>query len=560
ELTDKRTSVPASVSGASLLTSALDFTNGINFSTTTNTTLNAANALSSLFTIDVDGSGNPVTLDMSHLKTVNASLTGSQIAAEATAVLNRKFGDEAYFDFSAAGANIFNISSSRISSTATTPVTITLAANSNGITDLSKVTINQAVAAIQAQIDASALKVTTAGSTFGNVTVSYDYATQGFKFTDGTNVVSLKSGAVKNEVMGLTTTAVTVDDTGHYPGKVIPNGSVLRASTEQRFGMKVTFDSVNKIFKVESGKTGDGSSIAITNVSAAGLALFGLSAATVNKSDLATRGIASEPAIAYGATPTINLSNNFAVDATNNKFVVTVDGIKGTVELPIDSNYSLSTFMAKLEKGINAMGSNGGVGGAPTTVNGVKVSYDAVKNRFVFTTGTTGADSFIKISGSSNWGLETVEAGRGTTSTWIKPTQHSDYVGGAIQPKYIDGAGNETTNGDGFTTLPAWSPIYLDKGELTFDTGGNLVSPVEGTQLETVYLEGGKGALTINIDYSASTQFSSAFAVLSQSQDGAPEGDLVGVTIANDGLVSASFSNGTQKSLAKILLVNFSSP
>jgi len=35
---------------------------------------------------------------------------------------------------------------------------------------------------------------------------------------------------------------------------------------------------------------------------------------------------------------------------------------------------------------------------------------------------------------------------------------------------------------------------------------------------------------------------------------------LVGVTIGNDGLVSASYSNGTQKSLAKILLTNFSSP
>jgi flagellar hook-basal body protein len=34
----------------------------------------------------------------------------------------------------------------------------------------------------------------------------------------------------------------------------------------------------------------------------------------------------------------------------------------------------------------------------------------------------------------------------------------------------------------------------------------------------------------------------------------------VGVTIGNDGLVSASFSNGTQKSLAKILLTNFSNP
>jgi flagellar hook-basal body protein len=559
ELTDKRTSSRASLEGASLTSSTLDFTNGINFSSTTNTALAATDALKTLFTIDVDGSGNPVTLDLSHLKTVNTALTGSQIAAEATAVLNRKFGDEAYFDFSAAGANTFNISTSRIAGSVTTPVPITLAANADGITDLNKVTINQAVAAIQARINASTLNVTS-GATTGNVTVSYDYSTQSFKFADGTNTISLKSGATKNEVLGLTTTAVTVDDTGHYPGKVIPNGSVLRPASEQRFGMKISFDSVNKVFKFESGKTGDASSIAISSVNAAGLALFGLTAGSVTKTDLATRGIPSEPGIAYGATPTINLTNNFAVDATNNKFVVTVDGIKGTVELPIDSNYSLSTFMSKLEKGINAMGSNSAIGGTPTTVNGVKVSYDAVKNRFVFTTGTTGADSFIKISGSSNWGLETVEAGRGTTSTWIKPTQHSDFVGGAVQPKYIDGAGNETTNGDGFTVLPAWSPIFLDKGELTFDTGGNLVSPVEGTQLETVYLEGGKGALTINIDYSASTQFSSAFAVLSQSQDGAPEGDLVGVTIANDGLVSASFSNGTQKSLAKILLVNFSSP
>ena len=561
ELTDKRTSARAAVDGASLTTSTLDFTNGINFSTVASPSpLAVTDALKSLFTIDVDGSGNPVALDLDHLKSVTTPLTGSQIAAEATAVLNRKFGDEAYFDFSAAGANIFNISSSRVPGTVTTPVTITLAANANGITDLNKVTINQAVAAIQAQITASTALTVASGATAGTVKVSYDYSTQSFKFADGTNTISLKSGTTKNEVLGLTTTAVTVDDTGHYPGKVIPNGTVLRPISEQRFGMKISFDSVNKVFKFESGKTGDDSSIAISNVNAAGLALFGLTASSVTKSTLATRGIASQPGIAYGATPTINLTNNFAVDATNNKFVVTVDGIKGTVELPIDSNYSLSTFMSKLEKGINAMGSNSAIGGTPTTVNGVKVSYDAAKNRFVFTTGTTGADSFIKISGSSNWGLETVEAGRGTTSTWIKPTQHSDFVGGAIQPKYIDGAGNETTNGDGFTVLPAWSPIFLDKGELTFDTGGNLVSPVEGTQLETVYLEGGKGALTINIDYSASTQFSSAFAVLSQSQDGAPEGDLVGVTIANDGLVSASFSNGTQKSLAKILLVNFSSP
>jgi len=518
--------------------------------------------LSKLFTVDFENSGNPITLDLSYLRSINAPLTGTQIAAEATAALNRKFGDEAYFDFSDSASKTFVVTSSRVTTTANnitspTAFTINLAAGANGLpADLTKVTVNQAVTAMQQLMDATALN----GGTANKVTVSYDFATQGFKFLDGTNTVTLKSGTTKNDVLGLTTTAVTADETGNLGTKSIPNGSTLRASTEQRYGMKMTYDSVNKIFKLSSGKTGDESSVAITATSAAGTALFGFSDTAVTKSSLAVRGIASTPAITYGTTPTVNLANNFAVDSSNNSFVVTVDGIKGTVKLPIDSNYSLSTFMAKLEKGINALGTNSSINGTPTTVNGVKVSYDAQNNRFKFTTGTTGEDSFIKISGSNAWGLETVEAGRGTTTSWIKPTQHQDYVGGAFQPKYIDGDGNETTNGDGFTTLPSWSPVFLDKGELTFDTGGNLVSPKEGTQLETVYLAGGKGALTINIDYSASTQFSSAFAVLSQSQDGAPEGDLVGVTIGNDGLVSASFSNGSQKSLAKILLVNFSSP
>ena len=570
ELTDKRTSVPASVSGTAI--SNYDLTTGINFSTTTAfTTTN----LKDLMTVNFEDSTVPVSLDLSHLKSIDATLTGTQIAAEITAVMNRQFGDQAYFDLTDTASKTFQISTSRLTTgtgSSASPLTITLAADAtNGpIKDITKATIPQVVAAIQAKLDAdtnltTGTNLTSASPTYTNrVVVSYDYATQGFKFVDSTNTISVKSGSTtKNEVLGFPVTAVALNENGLSGLKAVPNGVSERAAAEQRYGMKVEYDSVNKVFTMKSGTTGDASSISITVPSTNTIAtsLLGFTNSSVTKSTLATRGIASTPAVAIGTTPTINLANNFAVDATNNTFVVTVDGIKGTVVLPIDSNYSLSTFMSKLEKGINAMGTNPSVtGGTPTTVNGVKVSYDAINNKFVFTTGTKGSDSFIKISGSSNWGLENVEAGRGTTSTWINPTQHKDVVSGALQPKYIDGAGNETTNGDGFTTLPAWSPIYLDKGELTFDTGGNLVSPVEGTQLETVYLAGGKGALTINIDYSASTQFSSAFAVLSQSQDGAPEGDLVGVTIGNDGLVSASFSNGTQKSLAKILLVNFSSP
>ena len=316
---------------------------------------------------------------------------------------------------------------------------------------------------------------------------------------------------------------------------------------------------MNKQFYLESGTTGDASSITVSGVSTQAATALGLNSTVVSTETVATRGIYSTAATTSGSTPTVNTATNFSVDATNNKFIVTVDGIKSTVSLDI-REYSLAEFTQALQDKINAMQEVRTDGLTPKEVNGVKVAFDTVKKAFQFTSGTTGADSFMKISGEPIWGLSAVEASRGETSSWIQPTQHVDYVNGTPQPKYIDAQGNETTSTDGYVGLPAWSPVYLDKGELTFDTGGKLVSPIEGTQLETVYLAGGKGALRINIDYSASTQYSSAFAVLSQSQDGAPEGDLVGVTIGNDGLVSASFSNGSQKSLAKILLANFSSP
>ena len=609
EMTDKRVSTAAKVSGTAV---TADLSTGINFFATRDTY--TAEKLTNMFSIDIDGTKNPVAIDLSHLRSVNATLTGSQIAAEVTNIMNRKFGDETYFDFTAEANRTFKISSSRYTAggagSSASPFAISFAAGdlptTTPATTLSTVSITQAVAIMQAKLDAAATGYATAAATAATaataytaavlaaglaptdttkaatvtttlatyntansvanalrLTVAYDFANQGFKFTDSSNIVSLTSGSTtNNDLLGLTQTATALDSTtGLYGVKVLPNTSTaLRLAAEQRFGMKMTFDSINKVFAIESGTTGDYSSVAITGTTATGLSLLGLANSSVATSTTAVRGIVSTPAVARGTTATTNLTSKFAVDTSNNKFVVTVDGIKGTVVLPINANHSIATFIADMEKGINSLGSLGSDGTTPVTVNGVKVTYDAIKNNFVFTTGSTGTESFIKISGDPSWGLETVEAGRGTTSSWIKPTQHKDIVNGTAQAKYIDGAGLETTSGDGFTTLPAWSPIFLDKGELTFDTGGKLISPVKGTQLETVFLAGGKGALTININYAASTQFSSPFAVLSQSQDGAPEGDLVGVTIGNDGLVSASFSNGTQKSLAKILLVNFSSP
>ncbi|MFY8014766.1 MAG: hypothetical protein ACOVN3_04925, partial [Limnohabitans sp.] len=266
---------------------------------------------------------------------------------------------------------------------------------------------------------------------------------------------------------------------------------------EPKFGMSVIFDAVNKKFVIKSGTTGDTSSVSVTGITTAAASKLGFGTTFVPETtppqieylftpeekplNVATRGIVSSPAIAFGSPPSINTATNFKVDASNNKFIVTVDGIKETFTLN-ENDYSIDDFTLALQNRINAMVEERTDGLTPREINGVKVSFDPDKKVFKFVSGTTGSSSFIKVSAEGPWGLSNVEAGRGTTSTWIKPMQHVDRVNGIDQLKYIDGDGNETTSSDGFDKLPKWSPVFLDKGELTFDTGGNLVSPVEGTQ------------------------------------------------------------------------------
>ena len=69
--------------------------------------------------------------------------------------------------------------------------------------------------------------------------------------------------------------------------------------------------------------------------------------------------------------------------------------------------------------------------------------------------------------------------------------------------------------------IPYWTPIFLDRGEITFDTSGALVSPQAKYNLESNNATG----TTIQLAYTgSSTQYNSAFAAISQSQNGKPEG------------------------------------
>ena len=266
----------------------------------------------------------------------------------------------------------------------------------------------------------------------------------------------------------------------------------------------------------------------------------------------ALRGKPSEPAVLRGDVMTINTSKSLLITSANKDFRVSVDGVASTIELPFPTTYTnIDEFTAALQTRINAIVD-------PVTgqkVSGVTVGFDAQTKQLSFSTATTGDNAAIQVSGSAEWGLANTEMQFGTTTEWKKLTQFTQ--NGA--PQYVKN-GLQTEDAAGLSDTTEWWPVYLDRGELTFDLSGRAVSPLTSLPFETTLLEGGKGALTLSIDLSKSTQYSSAFAVLSQSQNGAPEGELMGLKIGPDGLVNATYSNGSQASLGKIVLSNFSSP
>ncbi len=498
-------------------------------------------------------------------------LLNQKIAAQLATAPNVNSGNAQALDLTT--INSYNTSIATYNTThATNPLTA-IPVPVVGTTSLAS--LNTAITANNAIITTNNLTSTTQTPLFSplgvNITAKYSPVNLGFTFTQtnsdpsatpldlGIEGVSNSTGTYlpsANSTFGLNNTFSTIDPlTGTYVQTdiVAPNGGSILDSSDQRTGITASFDETSQTFSISSGTTGDTSSIKI-NTTLLAQTLLGLNESEVATSTVASRGLTSTPATTTGSALSINVNNNFSVNpGMDQQFLVTVDNVSGTVTMPAASNYTLASFVNELQSRINLLKNAAG-----QSVSGVKVNYDPKSNSFSFTTGTATSNSFIQVTGSSTWGLSGTQAGRGTTSTWIKPQQFTETVNGNNVPMYIDGTGAETTSANGFNGLPAWSPVYLNKGELTFDTNGSLISPKGGTPLNTVYLANGKGALTININYVNSTQLTQPFAVNAQSQDGKPEGELIGVNIGNDGLVEASYSNGTQHALGKVVLANFS--
>ena len=360
-----------------------------------------------------------------------------------------------------------------------------------------------------------------------------------------------------NNVMGsLPDTPATEGTPAQAGPPAVPAVPGTPAIKNARYGISVEFDPDNAKFSISSGTTGDGSSISIMEANETAITSLGLedspNLTVLASTSEALRGKPSEPAILRGEVMTINTAKSVQVTSSNKDFLVSVDGTVKKIELPFPTTYTnIEGFAKALQDQINTITDTE----TGRKVSGVTVTFDSKTKQLSFTTGSTGSNSAIQVTGSTDWGLANTEMQFGSTTDWKKLTQFTE--NGALQ--FVKN-GVQTEDAAGLSSKTEWWPVYLDRGELSFDLTGKPVSPLTGMPFETAFLQGGKGALTMSIDFTKSTQYSSAFAVLSQSQDGAPEGELMGLNIGPDGLVNATYSNGSQVSLGKIVLANFASP
>lgn len=99
------------------------------------------------------------------------------------------------------------------------------------------------------------------------------------------------------------------------------------------------------------------------------------------------------------------------------------------------------------------------------------------------------------------------------------------------------------------------SPVTLD-----FDAGGNLTSPAGPTSFSPVYPSGASAPLTLALNLGATNQASGPFTLRDADQNGASAGTLSDVSIGEDGLVTATFSNGETQAVAKLALASFQNP
>jgi flagellar hook protein FlgE len=93
---------------------------------------------------------------------------------------------------------------------------------------------------------------------------------------------------------------------------------------------------------------------------------------------------------------------------------------------------------------------------------------------------------------------------------------------------------------------------------LQFSDNGTLTSPADGEVPFAPFIPStGAGQLTMSLNVSGSTQYGEKFSLRNAAQDGFASGKLDEISISEEGVVFARYSNGVDSALGQVALTNF---
>jgi len=109
----------------------------------------------------------------------------------------------------------------------------------------------------------------------------------------------------------------------------------------------------------------------------------------------------------------------------------------------------------------------------------------------------------------------------------------------------------------------AANPVGLTDNVLTFDGTGRLVTPADfDANIPAGAIPGvGDVSLTLAGDNAGEiTQLAALGSIAAITQDGSATGQLSGLTVGEDGIITGSYSNGQVKALAQVAIASFANP
>ena len=120
---------------------------------------------------------------------------------------------------------------------------------------------------------------------------------------------------------------------------------------------------------------------------------------------------------------------------------------------------------------------------------------------------------------------------------------------------YLQKTGSDTWNMFTDPTSAA-TAATSSVGTLTFGTNGLLTS-AGATTLNVTSPNPAIGAFPVTVDISSVTQYGASFGVSNLTQNGYAPGELTGLKIGEDGVITARYSNGVTQAAGQVALADF---